>query len=506
MSGTSLVAGEVFGVGETPEPGQEGTVSLAELGEVAISGSPLEISSIIVSADISAAGFEFSEASGGYFSIESLTINAVYPVSRPTVSDTDLPPPGLTNGLPESFTVEAPEAVATVTTSDGQTGPALLALFGTSGNLTLVGVESLFNGAVQAPGAWVLSSGNQQVGSSETFTTQLAVTCYAAGTRLDTPRGPVAIESLAPGDAVSLAGGGISKVVWLGHRRVDCRRHPSPRDVWPVRVAAGAFAPGRPRRDLKLSPDHALFIDGVLIPVRYLVNGATIRREKVASVEYWHVELPRHAVLLAEGLPAESYLDTGNRHAFANGGETVMAHPVFDRDATLAIWARDACARLALDGPKVARARARLRRRATALGWRLTDDADPCLWVDDVAARVVRDDDAVLHAVLPTASRRVGIASRSFVPAHLDGAADWRRLGVAADVTLDGEALPEVCFGPGFLAAEPGADWRWTDGAATLRLPVLTKPGLLSVRCFSAGGHYWLPPRMERATPERIFA
>jgi hypothetical protein len=47
--------------------------------------------------------------------------------------------------------------------------------------------------------------------------------------------------------------------------------------------------------------------------VRYLCNGATIRQESVAVVEYYHVELDAHDIMLAEGLPAESYLDTGNR-------------------------------------------------------------------------------------------------------------------------------------------------------------------------------------------------
>jgi hypothetical protein len=73
---------------------------------------------------------------------------------------------------------------------------------------------------------------------------------------------------------------------------------------------------GAPRRDLFLSPDHAVFVDGALIPVRYLANGATIVQERRDQVSYWHVELDRHAVILAEGLACESYLDTGNRASF----------------------------------------------------------------------------------------------------------------------------------------------------------------------------------------------
>jgi len=107
-------------------------------------------------------------------------------------------------------------------------------------------------------------------------------------------------------------------VVWVGHRRLDCRRHPRPNEVWPIHIAAHAFAPGSPSRALRLSPDHAVFTGEVLIPVRYLVNGSTIAQVETDRVTYWHVELAQHDILLAENLPCESYLDTGNRDAFDN--------------------------------------------------------------------------------------------------------------------------------------------------------------------------------------------
>ncbi len=124
-------------------------------------------------------------------------------------------------------------------------------------------------------------------------------------------------------------------VQWLGHREIDCAGQPRPQDVWPVRVRTGAFGPDLPHRDLLLSPDRTVLVDGVLIPVRHLVNGVTIVQEPVDEVSYWHVELPAHDVLLAEGLPVESYLDTGNRSAFVNGGGVVAAHPDFARQAAL---------------------------------------------------------------------------------------------------------------------------------------------------------------------------
>ncbi len=73
-----------------------------------------------------------------------------------------------------------------------------------------------------------------------------------------------------------------------------------------------------------LSPDHAVFVDDVLVPVRHLINGSTIVQEPVAEVTYYHVELATHDVILAEGLPCESYLDTGNRAVFVNGGAETL--------------------------------------------------------------------------------------------------------------------------------------------------------------------------------------
>ena len=150
------------------------------------------------------------------------------------------------------------------------------------------------------------------------------VPCFVEGTRILTVTGEVPVEALRIGAALpTLRGAAGAPVRWLGHRHVDCASHPRPHEVWPVRVRAGAFRPGMPHRDLWLSPDHAVYIDGALIPIRYLVNGASIAQQEVDEVIYWHVELPRHGVILAEGLPCESYLDTGNRDAFANGGAAV---------------------------------------------------------------------------------------------------------------------------------------------------------------------------------------
>lgn len=289
--------------------------------------------------------------------------------------------------------------------------------------------------------------------------TNLTVACFASGTRLLAEHGPVPVEALRPGMRLRSAFGGSAPIEWIGHRRVDCARHPRPQDVWPVRVQAGAFGPGLPEADLVLSPDHAVYVDGALIPVRYLVNGRTIAQERVASVAYWHVELPAHDVVLAEGLPAETYLDTGNRSAFANAGGPAMLHADFARAA----WEAGGCAPLVVEGPAIAAARRRLLARAEALGHARTRLAALRVMA---GGRVLpaRIDGARWTVALPEGVGRLRLVSRGWCPDETDpDGGDARVLGVAvAALTLDGTPIGAARFGAGWHAAEAG--WRWTDG------------------------------------------
>ena len=190
-----------------------------------------------------------------------------------------------------------------------------------------------------------------------------AVACFAGGTRIRTARGEVAVEELRIGDMVPVVrAGGLLPVIWIGHRRLRPERHERPWDAYPVRVRAGAFADFVPVRDLWLSPEHAVFLHGVLVPVRLLVNGTTIVQVPCAEVTYWHVELPSHDLLLCEGAWAESYLDMGNRAAFAAGDAPVVLHPDFSRQS----WEARACQRQERGGPVVDAIRRVVNARAAA--------------------------------------------------------------------------------------------------------------------------------------------
>ena len=156
-----------------------------------------------------------------------------------------------------------------------------------------------------------------------TFTTSV-MPCFAAGSRIRTEDGDVPVEELTEGQRVAVLRDGAidhTPITWIGQRRINLTAHPQPQTAAPVRILRGAIGDNLPERDLVVSPDHCLFLDGKLIPAKSLINGMTIVQDRdVPAVHYFHVEVDPHAVLLAEGLPVESYLDTGNRAYFQNCG------------------------------------------------------------------------------------------------------------------------------------------------------------------------------------------
>ncbi|MDR3521818.1 MAG: Hint domain-containing protein [Acidocella sp.] len=187
--------------------------------------------------------------------------------------------------------------------------------------------------------------------------------CFCAGTRILTTRGDIAVETLKIGDEVITCNGDTAPVRWIGYRHLDISRHICPAKVQPICINADALAEGVPSRDLYLSPDHAIYHDGFLVPAKALVNGANITQVIRRHVTYYHVELEEHAVLFAEHLPAESYLDTGNRDCFENSCGALQLHPDFAQDYR----ERNSCGIFIETGPVVAslRDRAKARHRLT---------------------------------------------------------------------------------------------------------------------------------------------
>jgi hypothetical protein len=321
-----------------------------------------------------------------------------------------------------------------------------------------------------------------------------AVACYAEGTRLRTLSGDVRVEDLAIGDTVQTILSGPVPIKWIGHRAIDCGRHPDPRLVCPVQVRRGAFGDDLPYRDLFLSPDHAVAVDGVLIPVRLLLNGATIVQDTARRhIRYFHVELDRHDLLLAEGLAAESYLDTGNRGMFDTAGHLTVLHPDFGARTTPRRETRS-CLPFTWQPEVVRPIWSRLAALADAIGYKpacVATSDDPDLFIVNGLRRLTRlyKHSGQYAFLVPGATRDLRLRSRHAAPsATRPWLEDRRELGVMVqrmsirdagsrqDVALDSPALDDGWWAP---EGDGATVWRWTNGDAVL--PPVDAPSVIEI-------------------------
>jgi hypothetical protein len=332
--------------------------------------------------------------------------------------------------------------------------------------------------------------------------------CFLVGTQIATPTGELAVERLSAGDLVMTLHGkaealtdrqlDVQPVKWIGRRRIDLTTHPQPEMVAPVRIQRGAFYNNVPHIDLLLSPDHAIFVDGKLICARQLINGATIRQQLDWTVaDYCHVELDQHAILLAEGLPAESYIDTGNRGFFENSGAPLVLHPDLTDKTDYPTRETGSCAPFVWDEASVRPVWQRLADRAAATDLPVratTTEANLRLRTSSPArnhGKPVYADSNLVIFVLPRGAKEVRLLSRAQSPTE---ARPWfedrRRLGIRVkrivlrgtnelrEIPIDHPALTEGWWD---VDRDGQVMSRWTNGEATVPLPEMDGHVMLEV-------------------------
>jgi hypothetical protein len=278
--------------------------------------------------------------------------------------------------------------------------------------------------------------------------------CFSRGTRLLTPEGYRPVECLLPGDPVITLDGRPRAIKWLGHRTMDLFGDTPDH---PIAFAPGSISPGIPARPVRLSPLHAVFIDGVLIPALHLVNGATITWRKAGPVTYFHIELERHDIVFADAMPVETFLENGNRgHLYEERGS--RAH------------CTTPCAPLITTGPKLAKIRRRLHHMALAAGYTLTYDAA----LRGIAAQTSllpkmsrRHRHRFARFTLPKCAEKLALAARAAAPADTDpDSEDRRTLGICLAAPPAGATL-----GAGWLPRGEADAGFWMPGGAEIFVP-----------------------------------
>lgn len=312
--------------------------------------------------------------------------------------------------------------------------------------------------------AVVASVTDRGAAPSESSPQDFTTLCFCAGTRIATPDGTVPVEQLAVGDMVLTASGAIRPIVWIGiGHALTVRGQRGP--ATPVIVRKGALADNVPHTDLRVTKGHSLFIDNVLIPVELLVNHRSIQwDDRSHAVTIYHIELQSHDVLLANGAPAESYRDDGNRRMFQNANAGWDLPP------------ERPCAPVQSGGAIVQAVWSRLADRA---GKRpdqtLTEDPDVHLLVDGRRIDGVMRGDGYLVFELQRIGKEHRVVSRAGSPAELGLAPEPRVLGVAIRrIVLWQAALVRLieatdpALTDGFHGFEADNGFRWTNGNALL--------------------------------------
>lgn len=157
--------------------------------------------------------------------------------------------------------------------------------------------------------------------------------CFYPGTALADMYGTKTVETIAAGDYL-MTTNGAKRVRWVGQNHIHTG-FADPLRSLPICIRQGALGGGLPVRDLRLSPDHAICIDGILVQASALVNGRSIFRDYDVPEQftYYHVELETHELLVAEGVAAESFVDNVDRMNFHNWDERAdPATPIMEMD------------------------------------------------------------------------------------------------------------------------------------------------------------------------------
>lgn len=178
-----------------------------------------------------------------------------------------------------------------------------------NGYPTWIGLQNQNEGLSQGVQSWIADGG-----------TVRPLFCFVAGTKILTDAGYKDVTELKIGDLVETLDNGLQPIKWIGSRKISASELQGNAKLRPIHISAGSFGANIPHRDVLLSPQHRVLLRSklvqrmfgtseVLTAIKNLLSVPGIMISQAdADVEYFHVMLDDHEVLLADGLLAESML------------------------------------------------------------------------------------------------------------------------------------------------------------------------------------------------------
>ena len=178
--------------------------------------------------------------------------------------------------------------------------------------------DYLDNGALDQAGGLRIQNGEGGLVDATSLNFETTNVCFTTGTKITTPKGPVAIEHLRVGDLVETADHGPCPIRWIGSSRVGSLALATNPKQRPIRIRAGALGWGLPEADLLVSPQHRILVQSNilermigakegLVAAKHLLGVPGIEvADDVTVVTYWHFMFDRHEIVFAEGAAAES--------------------------------------------------------------------------------------------------------------------------------------------------------------------------------------------------------
>ncbi len=289
------------------DPGLQTVLLGATVNSAQVSGGEQDVYGLATSASVASGGIQVAEP-GGTLSASLIGSGGVLVLSGGTVTSATLAVSGAVD-----FPTLAYDSAGSAT-FDPASHTLTVSAGGLQQSISLANTTDFATFHLLAAGAM------------GTLVEAQSIACYVTGTLISTEAGEIPVEALRAGNLVRTVSGALRPVQWVGHRAYAGRFLRANPRLHPVRFRAGSLGTGLPRRDLLVSRNHAMLLDGYLVPAEHLTNGTTISIDtSFAQLKYFHIELATHDAVLAEGAASETFVDDDSSGMFHNAQERPTA-------------------------------------------------------------------------------------------------------------------------------------------------------------------------------------